>query len=92
MKIGAHNWNMMSARFVRRTEKVAGQNVRQLKILISRLVKNPVDNFKLDVIFEIMKGISLMFILSLYDTLLTFSFNTSYLWSYRWFAIGRHLG
>ena len=56
MKIGAHNWNMMSGRFVRSTEKVAGQNVRQLKILISRLVKNPVDNFKLDVIFEDYEG------------------------------------
>ena len=56
MKIGAHNWNMMSGSFVRRTEKVARQNVCQLKILISRLVKNPVDNFKLDVILENYEG------------------------------------
>jgi hypothetical protein len=37
MKVGPHNWNMMSGSFVRRTEKVAGQSVHQLKIFISRL-------------------------------------------------------
>ena len=31
MKIGAHNWNMMSGSFVRRTEKGTGQSVRHLK-------------------------------------------------------------
>ena len=34
----AHNWNIISENFVRRTEKVVGQSVRQLKIFISRLV------------------------------------------------------
>ncbi len=39
LKIGAHNWNIMSENFVRRAEEVAGQSVRQLKIFISRLGK-----------------------------------------------------
>ena len=38
LKIGAHNWNIMSENSVRRTEEVAGQSVHQLKIFISRLV------------------------------------------------------
>ena len=37
----SHNWNIyvMSENFVWRTKEVAGQSVRQLKILISRLPK-----------------------------------------------------
>ena len=33
----AHSWNIIFENFVRRTEEVAGQSVRQLKIYISRL-------------------------------------------------------
>ena len=33
----AHNWNIIPENFVRLTEEVAGQSVRQLKIFISRL-------------------------------------------------------
>lgn len=33
----AHNWNIISVNFVRRTKEVAGQSVSQLKIFISRL-------------------------------------------------------
>ena len=36
LKIGAHDWNIMSENVVRRIEEVAGQSVRQLKILISK--------------------------------------------------------
>ena len=39
----AHNGNIISENFVRHTEEVAGQSVRQLKIFLSRLANDPVE-------------------------------------------------
>ena len=36
---GCHNWNIISENFVRHTDEVAGQSVRQLKISILRFGK-----------------------------------------------------